>query len=112
MNAAKISPEAKEAIANFQAQLGELFALSLRGVIDGEFETWHKATLEIFSRYLPDTHYDSRFADINFQVSGYLDKRRDPFAIGCEKAQAVLEGAIEHIDRFGLKIRKPKPESR
>ena len=112
MNAAKLSPEAKEAVADFQSKLGELFALSLRGVLDDEFETWHKATLDVFNRYLPETHYNSRFADINFQVSGYLDKRLDPFAVGCEKAQAVLEGAIEHIERFGLKARKQKPESR
>jgi hypothetical protein len=112
MNAAKMTPEAREAKGIFEFKLGELVALSLRGVRDGAFDRWHATTLEVFNRYLPETHYSERFSNISFQESGYLDKRRDPFAVGCEKAQACLESAIEHIERFGLKTRKQKPESR
>jgi hypothetical protein len=103
-------PEAKEAKATFELQLGELVALNLSKVSDGAFDHWHAATLEAFNRYLPDTHYTERFSNISFQESGYLDKRRDPFTVGCEKAQACLESAIEHIERFGLKSRKQKSE--
>ena len=112
MNAAKITPEAKEAKGIFEFKLGELVALSLGGVRDGAFDRWHATTLEVFNRYLPETHYSERFSTISFQESGYLDKRRDPFAVGCEKAQACLESAIEHIERFGLKTPKQKPELR
>jgi hypothetical protein len=106
-----MTPEAQEAVKNFEFKLGELLALSLRGVPGGDFDRWHVTTLEVFNRYLPGTHYDERFSKISFQESGYLDHRRDPFAAGCEKAQACLEGAIEHIERFGLKTPKQKPKS-
>jgi hypothetical protein len=111
MNAAKMTPDPRKAKGIFEFKLGELLALSLRGVADSAFDSWHATTLEVFNRYLPDTHYSERFSNISFQESGYLDKRRDPFAVGCEKAQACLESAIEHIERFGLKTRKPKQES-
>src|ERR1700733_1414078 len=110
MNALNMTPEAKEAKATFELQLGELVALSLSKVSDGAFDHWRTTTLEAFNRYLPDTHYIERFSTISFQESGYLDKRRDPFTVGCEKAQACLESAIEHIERFGLKSRKQKSE--
>jgi len=112
MNAAKMTPEARKAKGIFEFKLGELVALCLRGVPDSAFDSWHATTLEVFNRYLPETHYSERFSNISFQESGYLDKRRDPFAVGCEKAQACLESAIEHIERFGLKTRKQMPESR
>lgn len=110
MNAPNMTPEAEEAKGTFELQLGELVALSLSKVSDGAFDQWHSSTLEAFNRYLPETHYAERFTSISFQESGYLDKRRDPFTVGCEKAQACLESAIEHIERFGLKSRKQKSE--
>ena len=85
-----MTPEAKEAKATLELQLGELVALSLSKVSDGAFDHWRTTTLEAFNRYLPDTHYIERFSTISFQESGYLDKRRDPFGVGCEKAQTGL----------------------
>ncbi len=103
-----MTPESQEAIKIFEFKLGELLALSLSGVSDEAFDRWQETTTEVFNRFLPGTHYSLRFLDINFKESGYLDKRRDPFVVGCEKAQACLEGAIEHIERFGLKSQKQK----
>jgi predicted nucleotide-binding protein len=101
MNPADLTPEDNRAIEAFQEQLTELQSLRNRKVQDGAFIRWRDASVEFLRRWLPNSEYLGSFNALTFQP-GYFEVP-GPFAFlrGCDGAQACLEGAIAHIQRFG-----------
>ena len=97
--------DAQHAIEILKIKLDELSALSESNALDGDFSRWHMTTSEVLKQYVSNTQYRLQFVNIRFKPSEFWDT--NPFPQGCIKAKACLEGAIEHIERFGLE--KPKP---
>ena len=96
----KSALQADEALKILRLKLSELLALGVNSKYEGSFNRWHMTTSEILKRYLNHTQYRLQFLNIRFSPVGYWDA--DAFANGRIKAQACLEAAIEHIERFGL----------
>ncbi|MFZ0635269.1 MAG: hypothetical protein WA755_00230 [Candidatus Acidiferrales bacterium] len=110
MSAAKKTPEAQEGVDTFRLKLSELSTLLNKNPNDAVFDRWRMTTLEALKHYVRGTQYYFHFLNIDFKHVGYWDSRRDPFVEGCKQAQTCLEGAIEHIERFGLEKSEEKPE--
>jgi hypothetical protein len=104
------SPDEQEAMTALAEQAAKLSSLSDKGVGHPDFTHWKTLTQETFERYLPGTVLSSRFAQICFDkpplASASNVHMGSDFMDGLAVARNCLDGAIEYIERFGLK--KPK----
>jgi hypothetical protein len=96
----------QEAIDQFRRQLAELTTLDGKDVGDPAFIRWKSVSREVFKRYLPHSTYHSRFGSIDFLGPDFRINPQFDLAIissdSLRSARGCLEGAIEHIQRFGL----------
>jgi hypothetical protein len=117
MSAVKLTPEAANAIADFQEQLAKLMGLYDTNPQHPNFVRWRMTTTEVFKHHLPHSSSYLTFANISFTTSSWTEAygdgdARNPFNRGCIAAKACIEGAIEHIQMFGLdapKDQRPAP---
>ena len=103
----QLSPNEEEAIKALAEQSAKLTGLADKGVGNPEFASWRRLTCDTFERWLPESVYSSRFAQICFDkpplVSTSDISMGADFKRGLAAARDCLEGAIEYIESFGLK---------
>lgn len=102
----KIDPQSlkTEAMDALRHQLNVLAIARERGPGSAAFKRWHLMTLEILKHYMGGTRYRLAFINLVF-VNNNSYTYADPdqtFYFACDDARAILETAIEHIERLGL----------
>jgi hypothetical protein len=100
-----------EAIGALKRQLEQLVEVSKRGPDDPGFKSWRMMTAEVLKHYTPNTPYRLKFINLAFTVARMYHPvdPHEVFEKACQDAKAILETAIQHIERLGLSDVGNKP---